>query len=231
MELAKLAKFLKKLYKEIFMKRRTIKTKRNYLIPIDYTITNNQINSLEKIIWNAPKISELAKKFIIWLIRKSEMLSRQVIVLFSPGSSHLVSMKEIIHGVHDINSINNSELNEILTAMGSSMKVFSSMSLRAKPMAGISFDGNAFRIFYDDIEKEVEEIEKPEISIMLIPKIGQQIIFKSFFNSTSRRNGEIATVVVHGNNPEYPDGVTIGVEFEKDGHAMVIRTDECLPYK
>ena len=63
---------------------------------------------------------------------------------------------------------------------------------------------------------------------MSVPSIGQKVKFKSAFEGCSR-DGEIAEVVIYGNNTEYPEGVPIGLKFERDGHEMWARTDECFP--
>lgn len=130
--------------------------KRKYRFGIGQPIGEEQMRALEEIICKSPDLPNLAKKFVIWLVRESEMLTKQVWIIFPKCEEPYL---EIIHGIHAANSSGGSTcLNEILIAMGSKMRISSGCMISESPHAAILFDGNAQRIFYPEIEKEVESI-------------------------------------------------------------------------
>jgi hypothetical protein len=132
---------------------------KQYPIWIGQNIGENQITALEYLICKSPDLKkrEIAKKVIIWLIRNSENLTKQISIIFT-GKEKL--SEDILCGIHSINSCNgNTHINSLLTLMKSAMRISSSGNLGESPMASISFDGNATRIFYDNIKDEIAAIQ------------------------------------------------------------------------
>ena len=122
-------------------------------------LSEDQIQALERIIQFSFNLTDLSRKFLIWLIRESEMLTKQVCIIFlDHPECTLKECREIIRGVSDVVHSRIS-LNQILTIMGSKMKISHYSNISNASHVEMAFDKYAQYIYYSEIKKEVMDFE------------------------------------------------------------------------
>lgn len=88
------------------------------------SMTQDQIQALKNLIRISPDMTTRAKKLLIWLIGKSENLTKSICVSIPRSDKKQPSLENLAteagYGIHDATSINGkTQLNCILKAMGS----------------------------------------------------------------------------------------------------------------
>lgn len=82
-------------------------------------VSDRQIQFLEYLIWKSRDASEFAKKCLIYLVRQSERLSRQVRLILNRDV-----VMDVRHGFHDMSSsMLTTHINELLCLAGSDLWV------------------------------------------------------------------------------------------------------------
>lgn len=140
-------------------------------------VTDRQMKELEKLVFSSRDAEELGKKLLVWMLRKSENLTRPVrMTLIDPAEGREGLMKSHVaaYAAHDMNSLNGStHIDFILGAMGSPM-CFSShsgsyLNGELNPRAGGATTWLAID-HYDDSAEPIQPPTQEELDSILVQK-------------------------------------------------------------
>lgn len=129
-------------------------------------LSDKQMEELESIVWANDRISIFAKKAIIWLLRQSENLTKEINLKFPKKPKRTFKLgREFAHGAHDIyvdlGEKKRKHLGDIIKQMGGSMVLYGYHGPEAGLGASLAFD------YYSKGEKELplmlEEIQAVEL--------------------------------------------------------------------